>query len=143
MTTPSGDKRQSWGISIGLWPGAPTDPHFLPGGVGPRGIGFSFDFTAAGSNGAPIPGDFTLEESNGIVGSLQSVWIDNRLNSANNFTLSFPTLGQVISVPKNFQGVFPIIEPTPLRFIAASAGLVLVPCIFLNMPAAYYSALAS
>ena len=136
MTTATGDKRQSWANSIGLWPGAPTDPHFLPGGIGPRQIPLVFDFTAAGSNGAAIAGDFTLEEQNGLIGSIQGIFIDNSANPANQFTITFPICGQKISIPKNSQAIMPIFEPTPLRFLAASAGLVLVPCQFLNMPVA-------
>jgi hypothetical protein len=136
MANMSGAKLMSWAVSVGLWPGAPTDPHFLPGGVGPRVIPVTFDFTAAGSNGGPIADDLVLPEQDGVIGSIQGVFIDNSQNAANNFTLSFPTCGQTISVPKNYQMIMPIFEPTPLRYVAKSAGLVLVPCLFVNMPVA-------
>jgi len=136
MSTPSSNARLSWANSVGLWPGAPTDPHMLPGGIGPRAIPLVFDFTASGSNGAAIVTDFTLEEQNGLIGSIQGIFIDNSANPANNFTITFPNCGQKISIPKNSQAIMPIWEPTPLRVTASSAGLVLVPCLFLNMPVA-------
>lgn len=134
MTTPTGQSRFAWSHSYGLWPGAPTDPHFLPGGIGPRSLGITFDFTAAGSNGTAIQDTLLLDESNGQIGSVQTIFIDNSQNAAQNFTITFGNTGMKISIAKNSQGIFPVFAPTPLTFTALTTGLVLVPCQFLNVP---------
>lgn len=137
MTTPTNDKLVSWACSVGLWPGAPTDPHFLPGGIGPRFIPVVFDFTANGSNGADQDYDLTLSEMIGNIGSVQSMFIDNSANAADPLKITFKTGQQKISIPKNSQALMPIFEPSnPLRFTVSATGLVLVPIFFINVPVA-------
>lgn len=100
---------------------------------GSKGVVVNFDFTAAGSNGAPINGDLTLEQQNNQIGFIQSIWIDNRL-AAQPFTLTFLGLNYVIQVRAGRQGSYPVYGASgDVKFTAnANGGIILVPTIMFN-----------
>jgi hypothetical protein len=60
------------------------------------------------SNGFTINDDLTVENENGTITNVQSVFIDNS-NNAGYFTLTMLETGQVISVPGLTQGFYPIL----------------------------------
>jgi hypothetical protein len=129
----------SFPVQNGLWPGASNIPEFLPGGIGPRVLPFTFDFTAAtGSNGTPISGDFEKEQELKQLGIFQSIFIDNSKNTAQPFTIQLQGgPNQFLSIAKATQAILPIYGLQTLRFTAATTGAVLVPVLFCNFAQPY------
>ena len=139
MTTNTPLQLVSFPVFNTLWPGQSLDPQFLPGGVGPRVLPFVFDFSANGSNGAPISGDLVKEDLLKDIGNFQSIFIDNS-GGAGIFTLNvIAGPNHIISIPAQSQGILPLyVMQAGLRFTATqSAGTYKVPCLFANFPQAY------
>jgi hypothetical protein len=110
----------------------PINNQALPaeGGVG---ITLALDFT----NGAIVSsGDFGLEQMSGVIGFVQSVFIDNSL-SAKPLTLTINGTGQNITIKAGQQGFFPVIPPQGgFSWIATCGPItagVKVPVIFMNV----------
>jgi hypothetical protein len=85
------------------------------------------------SVGNTFIGDFALEMTSGTIGFVQSVWIDNSVNTKQ-FILSIPGTGQNITVKAGGVGDFPIYAPQgTFRWSAFSnAATADVPMIFKN-----------
>jgi hypothetical protein len=77
--------------------------------------------------------DFTLAYLQTTMTVVQAVWVDNSLN-ASEVTISVDNTGQSIKVPPNAQGTFPVIAAIRPRITVASAGNVVVPTLWLNVP---------
>lgn len=77
--------------------------------------------------------DFTLAYQQTTMTVVQAVWIDNSAN-ANELSISVDNTGQIIRVPPNAQGTFPIIAAIRPRITVASAGAAVVPTMWLNVP---------
>lgn len=103
----------------------------VPAG-GPKALLVPFAFTLA----IPlISGTIQLEQSQNIIDKIQSVFIDNSLNLAP-FIITFGGT-QKISVQPSRQGIYPVLCPEPLTFVAQSSAIVTVQTMFLNMPMAF------
>lgn len=97
---------------------------------GPRVVPVILDFTATP---AEISGDFTIEESTGVVSFVQSVFIDNADNTSP-LTLIIDVTGQRIVVPANRQGYFPVFATESFKWTARTAGVFRVGITFANVP---------
>ena len=68
---------------------------------------------------------------------IQCAYVDNSLNP-NTVILKFNGLNQVLTIPANAQGIFPVIVPTTTpKFSATSTGPITVDAYFLNVPLPY------
>lgn len=84
--------------------------------------------------------DFDLGKiaQDAVFTTVQSVWIDNALNS-NPLTLTMiGGSGQIIRCPSYSQGVFPVIASGVQKFRAASGAVAItIPLILVNIPQPY------
>jgi hypothetical protein len=103
---------------------------------GPFGVNVTLDFTT----GNVVSGDLVQEQMIGTIDYVQSIWIDNSQNTKV-LTITFPGLGQSITVKANTQGLYPVIaQQGPIRWTATSVGAaVVVPVIMMNVPQQSYS----
>jgi hypothetical protein len=91
------------------------------------------------SNGFTINDDLTVENENGTITNVQSVFIDNS-NNVGVFTLNMLETGQVISVPGLSQGYFNILCHQQVSYTAvyigfgSAAGIANVNIFFYNTP---------
>lgn len=85
------------------------------------------DFTAA--NAYLI--DFTQQYAQKQFTTVQTVFIDNSEN-ASDFDLICTTTGQTITAPPFSQGYYALLQPSPPKFQAQSAGNLVMEIIFLN-----------
>src|ERR1700735_1530474 len=92
--------------------------------VSPRELPVNLDFTKT----AIITDDLGPEMQQSQIEFIQSVWIDNS-NNADIMTIQFNN-GQNIEAQPGSQGVYPVISSGLLRYVAQSAGGVIVPVIF-------------
>ena len=98
---------------------------------GPRVVPFEIPFD---TGPGPYWIDLTLSMQQKRITAVQSVWVDNSLNSAP-VQIQAQGIGQTIIVPPNAQGYVPILAPqTAPKFTISSSGNVNVPLIFLNVP---------
>jgi hypothetical protein len=98
---------------------------------GAVGIAINFDFTAV----QVITSDLALEQQQGAIDFVQSIFIDNRLN-AQPFVIVFSGLRYTIQCRAGRQGIFPVIAATGnLGFTATSTGGIIVPAIMMNTSA--------
>lgn len=102
---------------------------------GPAGIPVNLDFSTVDN----VTGDFTLEQAQGTLGFIQSVYIDNSLNTKS-LSIVFPGLNYKITVKAGRQGIFPVIVPNGIfSWRAQSVGAaVVVPVIFMNVAQPYF-----
>jgi hypothetical protein len=99
---------------------------------GPKAVSVPLDFTTA--TGAPsILIDFTQAYMQTTISMIQSVWIDNFAN-ASPVRLAINNPPQTIEIPPHAQGCFPVISAIRAKIVATSAGGLVVPCLFLNVP---------
>jgi hypothetical protein len=104
----------------------PRNASPVSGGVGiPTGLDFTGSDVASG--------DLAVEQSTGIIGFVQSIWIDNSLN-AKALSIVFPGTQQKITVKANTQGYYPVVPfQGTFTWQANSIGAaVIVPVIFMN-----------
>lgn len=105
---------------------------------GPAALQIGFDFTTT----AAIIGDLFLETERGLISNIQSVKIDNS-NNGSAFSLQFfgvGALGDTITCPANsvlFSPALIVSEDVP-RYVAKSAGGVIVPVTLLNIEMPYF-----
>lgn len=103
----------------------------VEGGVA---LPYNFDFTAV----TTVRGDLALEQQQGVIAFVQSIFIDNRFN-ANPFIINFSGTNYTIQCRAGRQGIFPVIASMGnLAFAAnsqtgggAAAGLI-VPTLMMN-----------
>lgn len=121
----------------------------LPGikinsGYAPRSgpIGMRWEFTISPT--ASVLKDFYQEMSELDIEFIQTVWVENHANP-NPLFLAFQGLGQILKVPANTQGIFPVLAPAPFSVLASVTTGVEVPvaCVFLNMPMPFYSSFSA
>lgn len=98
---------------------------------GPKALPVTLDFTAT----QIITFDLLLEETQGVIQYVQSIWVDNADN-ASPLTLTFAQTNQRIVVPANAQGAWPVIAPDQTQVKAQSVGGVICSVILLNVPLA-------
>jgi hypothetical protein len=96
---------------------------------GPKSVSIPINFSA----GATALIDFTTAYENTSFSSVQSVWVDN-FNNPNSITFTVQSTGQTIEVPADAQGIFPVIAASRPKITAYSAGAVIVPTLWLNVP---------
>lgn len=97
---------------------------------GPCAVNVALDFTAVDN----VSGDLALEQSSGTLEYVQSIFIDNSLNTKS-LSITFSGLGYKITVKAGQQGLFPVVIPNgTVSWRAQSVGAaVLVPCIMFNV----------
>lgn len=110
----------------------------LPVGATPKqgniGIGVDFDFRTVGQ----VNGDLSVEQQQGQIDFVQSIFIDNRLN-ASPFVITFSGLRYTIQCRAGRQGIFPVLAASGnLSFTAVSAGGIIVPTIMMSEKTAYF-----
>lgn len=108
-------------------------------GLAPVGEPLCVPVTLDLTTTAELTIDFQLEESNGVIGTIQTLYIDNADN-AQPLEIIFAITGQRIKCGANRQGYFPVLV-TDTQFRAKSTGAVKVNVHFVNvpMPAAVWS----
>lgn len=96
---------------------------------GPVGVNVALDFTA----GDNVVGDLALEQSQGVIEYVQSIWIDNSLNTKS-LSIIFSGMQQKITVKAGQQGLFPVLAAVGrFGWSAQSIGAaVVVPTIMMN-----------
>ena len=102
----------------------------IPDG-GPRCLPLSIDFAAT----PEWILDYGNMQQRNFLNMVQSVWVDNSANAAI-LSITVPGTNQVLQVPPNAQGYFPLLVPNPLKLVFDSTGGVLVQVILLNFPVA-------
>ena len=102
--------RTSFAVFNGLAPMPPSET-----GGGPKALPIDFDFTAVGS----VTHYLTLENEQGVIDFVQSVWIDNSAN-AQALTLVFGGTNQKIVCRAGAQGMFPVLSVNPVRLTISS-----------------------
>ena len=101
---------------------------------GPVGIPIAFDFTTR----QQISGDLALEQMQGAIEFVQSIFIDNRFN-VQPFTISFGGMGYTIQVKPGRQGIWPVLAANgAMNFSGASNGGIVVPVIMFNTMQPYF-----
>src|SRR5690242_19068535 len=95
----------------------------------PKAIPLPFDFTA--SNSYSI--DLTNVQQRAVIGYIQTIYIDNSINTAA-LTVIFGTSAQVITCPPKSQGYFPVLAPNPVKFIVTSNGGISALVYLVNAP---------
>lgn len=104
---------------------------------GPVGINVDFSFTALIQQ---ISSDLALEQMQGVIEFVQSIYIDNRLN-AQPFVITFSGLQQTIQCRPGRSGIFPVIAANgSLAFTAVSpvAAPLTVRTIMMNVEQNYF-----
>lgn len=103
--------------------------------AGSCGIPVILDFTL----GNTAQGDFALEQTSGTIDFVQSMFIDNSLNTKA-LTIQFSGTKQIITLKAGMVGEFPIHPANgTFQWFATSVGAnVQVPVIFMNQPANPY-----
>lgn len=102
----------------------------------PKAMFVPLDFSAAsGSNGAPIPIDLELVETEAWLEFVQAVFIDNTLTDKV-FTLSATISQHTLTLSGGKQAYLPILAPEKAKFIAtlSAADTHLIKVQFLNFP---------
>lgn len=107
---------------------------------GPQGLRWEFYVSPI----APVIKDFYQEMSEMQIEFIQSVWVENH-NNPNPLYLTFQGLGQVLKVPANTQGLYPVLAAAPFNVMATvlTGESVGVACIFMNMPMPFYSSFSA
>lgn len=102
---------------------------------GTYGLVVPLDFTTTDN----VAGDLSMEQQTGLIEFVQSVWIDNSLNTKA-LKIVFGGTQYTLNVRAGRCGIFPIIAPAGiLRFAATSvAAAVIVPTIFANFELPYF-----
>ena len=111
----------------------PTSNGYAPT-QGPRALPVVLDFSVASEQTI----DLYKEEASGIIGFVQSLWIDNSLNTHDLVVLSTITQQKIV-VPAYAQGAWPIIAAQTAAFSVSTTPTadLLIRLIFLNVPMAY------
>lgn len=115
-----------YGISNGL---APLDPQ---GAVNPIAMPVVYDF----KNNSVIEKDYWAAQAAGIIGAVQTVYVDNSDNP-NPLVFTFQGTGFRLRVPALSSGFFPVVAPTQLRVHVATPAdpaLEFLQVIYLNVP---------
>lgn len=125
MLATGANPKPNFPIANSTWPST---------GKGPQTITMNLDFTT----GTVINGDLVEEQQAGMIGLIQGVYIDNRLNGQS-ITFSFSGTNQRITMGAGQEGILPVIAPGSLRFSVTTAGGIIVPVMFLDAPTPYYT----
>lgn len=98
---------------------------------GPVGVNVSLDFTG----GDNVVGDLALEQMQGMIDYVQSIWIDNFSNTKT-LTITFSGTGQRLTIAAGKQALLPVIAAVGrLSWSAQSLGSgIVVPVIMMNQP---------
>jgi len=97
--------------------------------TGSKAIPYNLDFTVD----TEIDIDLSELTQNGFVEFVSGAWIDNSA-SATSFTITCDKTNQRIIIAAGKQAYIPLIISNPPKFVAQSAGGVVVPLIFYNVP---------
>lgn len=102
---------------------------------GPCGVNVALDFTTVDN----VVGDLALEQLTGTLEFIQSIYIDNSLNTKS-LTIVFSGTQYTITIKAGVQGIFPVIAANgSLSWRAKSVGAaVVVPCIMMNEQQPYF-----
>lgn len=96
---------------------------------GPKAVGVSCDFSAS----TTFTANFLLSQAQQQMSMIQSVFVDNSLN-AHDVDISVDVINQLLKVPPNSQGYFPLLAPKNTKLTLSSSGGVKVDFIFINVP---------
>lgn len=98
---------------------------------GAKGLPVDLNFTV----NATLDFDLMLENAQGVIQYVQSMWVDNSTNP-NALTFNFGTTSQRVTIPAFASGVWPVITSDQLRVrISSTVGATsLAQVIFLNVP---------
>lgn len=100
----------------------------MPDG-GPKIVPITLDFTASPSYFL----DFSNQMAMGYLDMVQTLWCDNFVNTAI-LKITCPMSQQVLQIPAQTQGYFPILCPNPVRLQFDSTGSFVVQVTLLNFP---------
>jgi hypothetical protein len=97
---------------------------------GPVAIPVALDFTSTDN----VTGDLVLEQSQGVIEFVQSIYINNKANTKS-LTIIFGGLAYDITIKAGQQGMFPVLVPNgSISWKATSVGAaLLVPTIMYNV----------
>lgn len=108
---------------------------------GPLAMPVPLIFTVA--NGGIIPFDLYKEQSQDDIEFVQSVWVENHANP-NPFEIQVLGTNQILKVPANTQGIYPLLAPSPVSLICRTSTYPLsMKIILLNMPQPYYGSFSA
>lgn len=96
---------------------------------GPRSVTVPLDFALS----PRFTVDFTLAYMRKVISMVQSVWVDNSLNTAQ-LVFTVEGTGEVLKVPPGSQGSFPIISAIRGKITVATTTAIATKAIFLNVP---------
>lgn len=101
---------------------------------GPKALPVDFDFTTLGT----FAFDLMLENSEGVIQFVQSVYVDNSDNPGA-LTMRFAQTGQRLVIPANSQGQYPVICPDQTQVVMSCpvSALAKGRAIFMNVPMPY------
>jgi hypothetical protein len=105
----------------------PTTQTHLPPCEGYRAAPFLLDFNV----GADYLIDFTQPQQNKQFTTIQTVYVDNSLNTSD-LVIAVEGTQQRQVVPKNTCGYFVLVAPTPTKVRLSSSGAFVIPVQFLN-----------
>lgn len=114
-----------------------TNTVTVKGGVpkeGPNCVPMIVDFTAA-TGSASVPLDFTNLFNRGFISQILTIYVDNSANTSP-LKIVAPDSNQMLEWPANSQGYLPVLQGSNLKFIASTAGNLVVNMQFLNFPVA-------
>ena len=99
---------------------------------GPKVLTYPFDFS---SGSGTLEDDLLLENTNGVIQFVQSVYVDNSANP-NPLTILFRITRQKIVIPANAQGIWPVfsIDQTQFQLSTTVNANAVGTLIFLNVP---------
>lgn len=114
-----------------------TNTVTLKGGVpkeGPNCVPLTVDFTAAtGSSSVPL--DLSNLFNQGRMSQVLTIYVDNSANLSP-LKIVIPDSNQMLEWPANSQGYLPILQGSNLKFVASTAGNLVVNMQLLNFPVA-------
>lgn len=98
---------------------------------GPKALTINFDLSETGS----MSDDLLLENTNGVIQFVQTVYVDNSLNP-NDLTIYFPITRQKLVIPATAQGNWPVFSPDQTQFTVSTTPTENAKgsLIFLNVP---------
>ncbi len=108
---------------------------------GPLAMMVPLIFSAA--NGGIITFDLYKEQSQDEIEFIQSIWVENHANP-NPIEIQVLGTNQILKVPANTQGIYPLIAPSPVSLICRTATYPLtMKLLLMNMPQPYYGSFSA
>jgi len=99
---------------------------------GTKAITYTADFSLSSN----FVFDLTQQFNNKQFTSLQTIYVDNSANAANNLIVTIGTTGQTVTIPPKFVGYIPVIATNPpvISFTTAATGKVYIALLNFYVP---------